>query len=154
MNPEEVRDFAEGYTAAWCSGDPAEVARHYAPEGSLTINDGTPSVGYEDITAAAKAFMDAFPDLTVLFDDLQAGPYGQEYHWTLDGTHSETGNHVRVSGYELWDLGDSIIRMSRGYYNQQGYDVRFPAALALGSRALRPAILKRSSRRTITLPTR
>jgi ketosteroid isomerase-like protein len=122
MNPEEVRDFAERYTAAWCSGDPAEVARHYAPEGSLTINDGTPSVGYEDITAAAKAFMDAFPDLTVLFDDLQAGPYGQEYHWTLDGTHSETGNHVRVSGYELWDLGDGVIRASRGYYNQQEYD--------------------------------
>jgi ketosteroid isomerase-like protein len=122
MNPEEVRDFAERYTAAWCSGDPAEVARHYAPEGSLTINDGTPSVGYEDITAAAKAFMDAFPDLTVLFDDLQAGPRGQEYHWTLDGTHSQTGNHVRVSGYELWDLGDGVIRTSRGYYNQQEYD--------------------------------
>jgi len=45
MNPEEVRDFAQRYTAAWCSGDPAEVARPYAPEGSLTINDGTPSVG-------------------------------------------------------------------------------------------------------------
>jgi hypothetical protein len=58
----------------------------------------------------------------VLFDDLQAGPHGQEYHWTLDGTHSETGNHVRVSGYELWDLGDGVIRTSRGYYNQREYD--------------------------------
>lgn len=70
MNPEEARDFAERYTAAWCSGDPTDVARHYAPDGSLTINDGTPSVGYEEITDAAKAFMDAFPDLTVLFDHL------------------------------------------------------------------------------------
>lgn len=122
MNPEEARDFAERYTAAWCSGDPAEVARQYAPEGSLSINLGTPSVGYDEITAAAKAFMDAFPDLMVLFDDLHAWTDGYEYHWTLDGTHAETGNHVRVSGYEAWDLGDGVIRASRGYYDQQEYD--------------------------------
>lgn len=122
MDAGEVRDFAERYTAAWCSGDPAQVAGHYAPEGSLTINDGTPSVGSEQITAAAKAFMDAFPDLTVIFDDLREGPSGLEYHWTLDGTHAETGNHVRVSGYELWDLGDSVIRASSGHYDQDEYD--------------------------------
>lgn len=122
MDAGEVRDFAERYTAAWCSGDPAQVAGHYAPEGSLTINDGTPSVGSEQITAAAKAFMDAFPDLTVLFDDLREGPKGLEYHWTLDGTHAETGNHVRVGGYELWDLDDDLIRASRGHYDQDEYD--------------------------------
>jgi spermidine synthase len=74
------------------------VARHYATDGSLTINHGTPSVGHKEITAAAKSFMDAFPDLTVLFDDLHDGPNGWEYHWSLDGTHAETGNHVRVAG--------------------------------------------------------
>ena len=122
MDTAEARDFAERYTAAWCSGDPAQVARHYAREGSLTINDGTPSVGPAEITAAAQAFMDAFPDLTVIFDDLREGASGPEYHWTLDGTHAETGNHVRVSGYELWDLGDSVIRSSRGFYDQDEYD--------------------------------
>jgi hypothetical protein len=100
VNPEEVRDFAERYRAAWCSGHPAEVARHYAPEGSLTRDDGTPSVGCEDITAAAKAFMD--------------------------------GNHVRVSGYELWDLGDGVIRTSRGYYNQQDYDRQVSGGASAG----------------------
>ena len=122
MDTAEARDFAERYTAAGCSGDPAQVARHYAGDGSLTINDGMPSVGTADITVAAKAFMDAFPDLTVLFDDLRQGPNGTVYHWTLDGTHAETGNHVRVSGYELWDLGDGVIRSSRGFYDQDEYD--------------------------------
>ena len=98
------------------------MARHYAPDGSLTINDGTPAVGPEEITAAAKAFMDAFPDLTVLFDDLREGPNGWEYHWTLDGTHAQSGNHVRVSGYELWDLGVGVIQSSRGHYDQTEYD--------------------------------
>lgn len=132
MDAGEARDFADRYTAAWCSDDPAQVARHYAADGSLTINDGTPSVGRDQITAAAKAFMDAFPDLTVLFDDLREGPNGWEYHWTLDGTHAETGKHVRVSGYELWDLGDGVIRSSRGYYDQDEYDRQVSAGSGAG----------------------
>jgi uncharacterized protein (TIGR02246 family) len=122
MDAGQARDFADRYTAAWCSDDPAQVAQHYAPDGSLTINDGTPAVGPAEITAAAKAFMDAFPDLTVLFDDLREGPSGWAYHWTLDGTHAQTRNHVRVSGYELWDLGAAVIQSSRGYYDQDEYD--------------------------------
>ncbi len=33
----KLRAFAEAYTPAWCSMDPARVAAHNAPEGSLTI---------------------------------------------------------------------------------------------------------------------
>jgi hypothetical protein len=46
--------FAGRYTDAWCSGDPARVAEHYAPVGSLTINAGSPAVGREAITEAAR----------------------------------------------------------------------------------------------------
>jgi len=42
---EQRRELARRYTAAWCSQDPASVAENYAPDGSLTINDGPPSVG-------------------------------------------------------------------------------------------------------------
>jgi hypothetical protein len=69
-DPAEMRDFARRYTEAWCSQDPASVAEHYAPEGSLTINGGTPSVGRAAITEAARSFMIAFPDMWVLIDDL------------------------------------------------------------------------------------
>jgi uncharacterized protein (TIGR02246 family) len=47
---DRLRAFAERYTAAWCSLDPALVAEHFAPDGSLTINDGAPSVGRAAIT--------------------------------------------------------------------------------------------------------
>jgi hypothetical protein len=62
-DPDELRDFARRYTEAWCSQDPAQVAAHYAPDGSLTINGGTPSVGRAAITEAARSFMTAFPDM-------------------------------------------------------------------------------------------
>jgi uncharacterized protein (TIGR02246 family) len=122
VDEEAIRSFAERYTAAWCSGEPAQVAQHYAPDGSLMINNGTPSVGRVEITVAAKSFMDTFPDLQVLLDDVRRGPYAIEYHWTLVGTHFETGSHVRVSGYELWDLGDNVIQKSDGHFDQAEYD--------------------------------
>ena len=122
MDESKVQDFAERYTAAWCSREPAQVAQHYADDGSLVINGGTPSVGRTEITAAAKSFMDSFPDLQVLLDEVRQGPEGLEYHWTLDGTHAQTGNHVRVSGYELWQLGEDVIQKSDGHFDQTEYD--------------------------------
>ena len=53
---EHLRAFAEGYTAAWCSMDPARVAEQFAPEGSLTINDGPPAIGRTAITEVARGF--------------------------------------------------------------------------------------------------
>ena len=68
--PDQLHEFARRYTDAWCSQDPARVAENYAPDGSLTINDGAPSVGRAAITEAARSFMVAFPDMQVLMDDL------------------------------------------------------------------------------------
>src|SRR5207247_6694994 len=68
--PDQLRKFARRYTDAWCSQDPARVAEHYAPDGSLTINDGPPSLGRAAIAEAARSFMIAFPDLQVRMDDL------------------------------------------------------------------------------------
>jgi uncharacterized protein (TIGR02246 family) len=122
----DLRDFARRYTAAWCSGDPASVAAHYAHDGSLTINDGEPSVGRAAITDAAQSFMTAFPDMQVLMDDVVVRDDGAEYHWTLVGTNTGpggTGNSVRISGYEEWTIDDDgLIAASLGHYDQAEYD--------------------------------
>jgi uncharacterized protein (TIGR02246 family) len=123
---DEIREFARRYTEAWCSGDPASVAAHYAPDGSLTINDGEPSVGRDAITEAARSFMTAFPDMRVLMDDVVVNDNGAEYHWTLFGTNTGpggTGNRVRISGFEEWTIGtDGLIAASLGHYDQAEYD--------------------------------
>jgi hypothetical protein len=92
------------------------VAQHYASEGSLTINDGEPSVGRPAITEAARSFMVAFPDMRVLMDDLIERESGVEYHWTLVGTNTGpggTGNRVRISGFEEWTIGDDGLIAGR-----------------------------------------
>lgn len=124
-DPDQLRDFAERYTEAWCSKDPASVAAHYAPEGSLTINGGTPSVGRAAITDAARSFMSTFPDMQVLMDDLVVDEDGIEYHWTLVGTNigpGGTGNRVRISGFEEWTIGDDgLVAESQGHYDEAEY---------------------------------
>jgi len=126
LDSDQLRDFARRYTEAWCSQDPASVAEHYASEGSLTINGGTPSVGRAAITEAARSFMSTFPDMRVLMDDLVVRDGGSEFHWTLVGTNTGpggTGKRVRISGFEEWTIDDDgLIAESQGHYDQAEYD--------------------------------
>jgi uncharacterized protein (TIGR02246 family) len=122
LDRERLEDFARDYTQAWCSQDPAQVAAHYAPDGSLTINGGEPAVGREALTEVARSFMTDFPDMQVLFDDLVLGDKAV-YHWTLVGTHAGSDNRVRISGYEEWTIGnDGLIAESQGHYDQAEYE--------------------------------
>ncbi len=68
---QDLRSFAQRYTAAWCSQDPASVAACFAPEGTLTVNGGEPAAGRAAITRVAADFMTAFPDMQVLMEALE-----------------------------------------------------------------------------------
>ncbi|HKE07845.1 MAG TPA: hypothetical protein VKB48_08425 [Candidatus Acidoferrum sp.] len=100
MQPDQVKlhDFAVRYTAAWCSKDPARVAAFYDPNGSLSVNGGSPSVGRAAITQAASEFMGT-----------NTGPGG-------------TNHKVRISGFESWKLSpNGLILESRGTFDQKEY---------------------------------
>ena len=124
MSPDQdrVRDFARSYTDAWCSQDPARVAEHYAPGGTIAINGGTPT----EITEVVRSFMTAFPDIQVLMDDVVVKDEAIEFHWTFVGTNTGpggTGNRVRISGFEEWTFGDDgLVAESQGHYDQAEYD--------------------------------
>jgi predicted ester cyclase len=124
--PARLRDFAMRYTAAWCSQDPASVASFYSPDGSLRINDAPAAVGRGAIAESARAFMSAFPDLQVLMDDVLVQDGRAVFHWTLKGSNTGpggTGNRVRISGFEVWTIGDSgLIHQSQGHFNIADYE--------------------------------
>lgn len=126
MDDDGLRVFGERYTAAWNSQQPAKVASFYAEDGSLTINDGEPSVGRAGITETAEGFMTAFPDMAVTMDDVYVDGDRVIYRWTLTGTNTGpggTGNAVRISGHEEWTLGeDGLIAASRGNYDAAEYE--------------------------------
>ena len=117
-----VRSFAESYAEAWCSHDPARVAEHYAPGGTIAINGGEPT----EIVEAARSFMTAFPDIQVFLDDLVFGDEAVEFHWTFTGANTGpggTGKQVRISGFEEWTFdADGLVAEARGHYDQTEYD--------------------------------
>ena len=125
MNSTQLSAFATRYTAAWCSHDPARVAAFFAEQGSLTINQGAPSVGRAAITAAAQGFMSAFPDMVVIMDSLETTGPAIRYHWTLTGSNTGpggTGRAVHISGYEEWTFGkDGLIDRSLGHFDEAEY---------------------------------
>lgn len=125
IEPDRLQDFAQRYTAAWCSQDPAMVAAFYAQDGSLRVNDDEPAVGRDAITDVAQGFMSAFPDLKVLMDGLVANGDEAVYRWTLVGTNSGpggTGRSVRISGFEEWRIdSDGLITESFGHFDSEEY---------------------------------
>jgi uncharacterized protein (TIGR02246 family) len=134
MDAAQLKTFGTNYTAAWCSQDPARVAVLYAEHGSLTINEGTPSVGRTAITATAQSFMTTFPDMVVVMDDVSFYENHAVYRWTLTGTNTSpggTGNGVRISGFEEWTFGpDDLIVVSKGYFDEAEYQHQLGAGIA------------------------
>lgn len=111
MDASQVRDFAQHYTAAWCSQQPVQVASFFSPHGSLRVNDSAPAVGRAAIAEVARGFMSAFPDLHLTLDDLLIQQDHSVFHWTLDGANTGpggTGHRVRISGFEVWEFGVDI----------------------------------------------
>ena len=117
---QPIEQLARSYTEAWCSRDPAQVARHYVSGGTIAINGGDAT----GITDVAAAFIAAFPDIEVSQDELVFRDDGSvEYRWTFTGTSAETGNRVRVRGYEEWIISpEGLIAESRGHYDQAELD--------------------------------
>lgn len=125
-DPDTLREFASRYTAAWNSHDATRVAAFYAENGSLTINNGEPSVGRRGVAEAAQGFITAFPDIVVVMDDVTVDGDQVTYHWTFTGTNTGpggTGKAVRISGYEQWTISpDGLIAASLGNFDEAEYE--------------------------------
>lgn len=117
--------FARSYAQAWGSRRPNFVTSYFAEDGTLRVNDGPPAKGRDAIFKVAEGFMTDLPDMIVRYDSLVKKSNGTEFHWTLIATNSGpggTGNKVKVSGYELWQIDDSgLIKSSQGHFPSEEY---------------------------------
>jgi len=115
----ELDELAQRYAKAWCSQNPESVAAFFAANASLTVNGGPPT----PVLEVARGFMRDFPDMTITFDKLEPRGDRTAFHWTLTGTYARTGNHVRISGHELWKIGNAgLIAESSGHFDAAEYE--------------------------------
>jgi uncharacterized protein (TIGR02246 family) len=127
----ELTEFATKYAEAWSSQDPQAFALFYAENGSLTINDGEPSVGRAAVEQTAREFMTAFPDMVVRLAELSREGDRVNFYWHWTGTNTGpggTGNAVDLKGYEQWTLDDDgLILESRGHLDEAEYQRQLSA---------------------------
>jgi uncharacterized protein (TIGR02246 family) len=125
MDQTKLADFGTRYAAAWSSQNPVSLASFYAENGSLTVNGGAPSSGRTAITATARGFMTAFPDMVVKMDEVSQDGSHAIFRWTWTGTNTGpggTGRSVRIRGYEEWTMGaDGLIAESKGQFDEAEY---------------------------------
>src|SRR5438093_1109106 len=122
----DLVDFAKRYARAWCSQNPESVAAFFAENGSLKVNNDAPAVGRAVIAEIVRGFLRDFPDMIVTFDRLEPRGDLTAFHWTLSGTNTGPGgpgNKVRISGYELWRIGNNgLIAESQGHFDAAEYE--------------------------------
>jgi len=121
----DLNIFGKSYAQAWCSQKPEFVSLFFSEDGSLTVNDGKATVGRNEIAKVAESFMTAFPDIIVSMDSLVTTSKGTEFHWTFTGTNTGrngTGKKVRISGVEIWQFENGLIKESKGSFDTEEYN--------------------------------
>lgn len=120
---DRLDDLARRYTEAWNSKVPEAVAAFHTPVSSIVINRGEPSVGHEGLTAMAAGFHADVPDLHLTCDGIRGAGRHVVYLWTFTGHHAETGNPLKVQGWEEWEMDAEMkVTAARGWFDGEDYD--------------------------------
>lgn len=125
MKPDAntARRIAQDHCTAWTNQTPDVVAERYAEQATMIMNHGEPMTSRSQIGDMAAGFMVDFPDLVLSLDTVLVANQHMVYAWTFEGHHKETGNHVRFSGWEEWDLDDDLnVIKSLGWYDGADYE--------------------------------
>ena len=123
LSPDSIKQVATAYTDAWCSRSGDNVAAFFSEDASSIINKGEPTMGRAAIAESMGAFFVEFPDLVLRMDDLRTGGNQAIFLWTLEGTNSETGNFVRIPGWQNWVLSDDLLIVEAdGGFDENEYE--------------------------------
>jgi len=125
MKPDmkTAQDLGAAHCAAWSAHAADEVAARYAEATNFSMNGGEPMTTRTEVAEMAAGFMADFPDLVLTCDSVLAAPGHMIYAWTFEGRHAGTGNKVKFSGWEEWDLDDGLhVVRSLGWYDAADYE--------------------------------
>jgi uncharacterized protein (TIGR02246 family) len=129
---EAAERLAAGYTAAWNTGRAENVAAFFAETGGIVINRGQLWQGRAGVAAMAAGFYADVPDLTLVCDGVKLAGSHMLYLWTFTGTHVGSGNRLKITGWEEWELADDLtVTASRGWFDPAEWDRQIAGGGAL-----------------------
>ena len=123
LDAATARKLAEDHCAACTEQAPERVASRYAEDAIMIMNGGEPMTNRTQISEMAAGFMADFPDLVLRLDTVLAANNHMVYAWTFEGRHNVSGNQVRFSGWEEWDLDKNLyVTRSLGWFDGDDYE--------------------------------
>lgn len=123
LKPDRLAALGANYAAAWSSLSPAAVAAFHAPDGSISVNHGAVRAGRQAIVDRATASYDELPELELRCDAIRNAGDHAVFLWTLEGAHAETGQCIRIEGWEEWRLNEAgQIAAVRGWFDAAEYE--------------------------------
>lgn len=125
---ETALNLANAHCAAWTDKLPEKVAERYAETTSFGMNGAEPMTSRKEISEMASGFMQDFPDLVLTCDAVLVAEGHMVYAWTFEGHHAGSGNFVRFSGWEEWDLNEDLqVTKSLGWFDAKDYERQIEA---------------------------
>ena len=119
---KDIEQIVADYSAAWNSKSPEAVASFFAEDGEIVINRGEPWSGRARVAEMAAGFFADVPDLSLTCDAVRAAGDHAIYVWTFTGHDANTGNPLKIPGWEEWDMGaDMKVKASRGWFDGDDY---------------------------------
>ncbi len=115
-------ELAAKYTDAWNSKIPENVAAFHVSSSQISINRGEPYVGHDALTAMAAGFHADVPDLFLHNDGIRSAGNHTVYMWTFTGHDSRSGNPLKISGWEEWELDENMkVTSAFGWFDADDY---------------------------------
>jgi steroid delta-isomerase-like uncharacterized protein len=121
-SPEEVVQLVRNLLEAWNAHDIERIETFYAPEyEGVDVGQAEPQRGPQSVSRYVERYLQAFPDLHFVEEDIVVQDNRAVLVWKAHGTHKgklmnipPTGRNVAVRGTSVLTVGDG--RVARGLY--------------------------------------
>jgi steroid delta-isomerase-like uncharacterized protein len=120
--PEEMLRLVRDLLEAWNAHDVERIKTFYAPDyEGVDVGQATPQSGPQGVARLVKRYLQAFPDLYFVAEDVVVQGNRAVLVWTAHATHRGELMRIPPTGRDIVVRGTSVLtvengRVSRGLY--------------------------------------
>ena len=112
---EEIDQFVEDLLDAWNTHDIERIKMFYAPEyEGVDVSQAEPQRGLQGISQAVERYLQAFPDLHFVGEDIIVQGNRAVLVWIAYGTHEGKLMHIPPTGRKIMVRGVSLLTVENG----------------------------------------
>jgi steroid delta-isomerase-like uncharacterized protein len=113
--PEEIARLVRDLLEAWNAHDLERIKTFYAPEyEGVDVGQAKPQRGPQGVSWSVKRYLQAFPDLRLVDEDVVVQGNRAVLVWTAQGTHAGELMHIPPTGRSIAVRGASVLTVENG----------------------------------------